>query len=264
MARLVTAVFLIALLVAALWFSQMVFVVVACAFVLLAWREFAWLAASAGATPLRGLGPPLAVACAAAFAVPRPGTPSLVLGISAIVIAAASLGAGRRNPGLAIRRAAATVGGCVWLGLLPGFHIGLRYRADGVEWLIFLYAAVAAGDIAAYYGGRLLGRRALAPSLSPKKTVEGTVCGLVASALAAGYVANYWIPDTGLSTAVGYGLVLGAVGQLGDLLESALKRAADTKDSSGVLPGHGGVLDRIDGMLFGGVALYALLTWVGH
>jgi phosphatidate cytidylyltransferase len=140
--------------------------------------------------------------------------------------------------------------------------VALRYREDGIVWLVFLYVAISSGDIFALYGGKLTGRRPLALSLSPKKTIEGTVFGLAASTTGALIVSHYWLPEVDLPTAGALGLFLGIVGQAGDLFESSLKRAARTKDSSSILPGHGGILDRIDGVLFGGAALYVALFFL--
>jgi phosphatidate cytidylyltransferase len=260
--RVLTAVFLIALLAASLYLQPAVFVAVLIVFLMLAWREYSTLAAEAGAAPLRGLGMLLGICCAVAFAVPRPGAPVIALGATAVITAMASLAAGRKHPGLAIRRTMATFGGCVWLGVLPGFQVALRYREDGVVWLVFLYVVISSGDIFALYGGRLTGHRPLAPSLSPKKTIEGTVFGLAASTIGALVVARYWLPEIDLLTAGVLGLALGIVGQAGDLFESSLKRMAETKDSSNILPGHGGILDRIDGVLFGGAALYIALYFL--
>ncbi|MFQ5743768.1 MAG: phosphatidate cytidylyltransferase [Acidobacteriota bacterium] len=138
--------------------------------------------------------------------------------------------------------------------------MALRNRPEGLRWLVLLFVAVSTGDIAAYYGGRLLGRHPLAPSLSPHKTLEGTGFGLAASMVAAGAVGYYQIPAASLPRILALGLLLGAVGQCGDLFESALKRAAGAKDSSTLLPGHGGILDRIDSLLFAGATLYAALA----
>lgn len=259
MLRIVTAIVLIALVAASLYLPPVVFVAVLMVFLALAWREFSGLAAEAGAAPLRGLGMLLALSCAAVFALPQPGAPAATLGAAAVISTLAGLAAGRRHPGLAVRRVAATFGGCVWLGLLPGFQVGLRYREDGVAWLLFLYVTVSAGDILAFYGGRLTGRHPLAPSLSPKKTVEGAVLGLVASTIGAAVTSYYWLPDVDLVSASLLGLLIGVVAQAGDLFESSLKRAAKTKDSSTLLPGHGGIMDRIDGLLFAGAALYVML-----
>jgi phosphatidate cytidylyltransferase len=257
MLRILTAIALLAILAGTLWLPPWVFIAVLGAFLLLGWNEYANLAAEAGAAPLRGLGAPLTVACAASFAAPQPGTPILALGLAAVLSAVLGLVAGNQHPGLAVRRAVATVGGVCWLGVLPGFYVALRYEPAGVPLIVLVFAAISSGDIAAFYGGKALGRHRLAPELSPKKTIEGTVCGLLASGAGAALVAHLWVPGSVWWRGLAVGLLLGAVGQAGDLFESALKRAAGAKDSSSILPGHGGILDRLDGLLFGGVVLYA-------
>lgn len=257
MIRILTAIVLLFILGGTLWGPPIAFVVVLAVFLAVAWNEYASLAAEAGATPLRGLGAPLAIACMASFAYPDPRTPVVIFAAACLLAALAGLAAGKRHPALAVRRVVATIGGLVWLGLLPGFYVALRYTEHGVALIALLFAAVAAGDIFAFYGGSLFGRHPLAPELSPKKTLEGTGFGLAASAIGAAVVCFYWLPETTWTTGLGVGLLLGVVGQAGDLFESSLKRAANTKDSSRLLPGHGGVLDRLDGLLFAGAALYA-------
>ena len=257
MIRILTAIVLLSILGGALWGPRLAFVLVLAVFLAVAWNEYATLAAEAGATPLRGLGAPLAIACAASFAHPDPRMPVVMFGATSLLAALAGLAAGKQHPGLAVRRVMATIGGLVWLGLLPGFCVALRYTERGVALIVLLFAAVACADIFAYYGGSLFGRHPLAPELSPKKTLEGTGFGLTASAIGAAVVCFYWLPETTWPTGLGVGLLLGVVAQAGDLFESSLKRAAGAKDSSRILPGHGGVLDRLDGLLFAGTALYA-------
>ena len=143
----------------------------------------------------------------------------------------------------------------------------LREESNGPSVVVFLFFVVWAGDIAALYFGRYLGRRKLAPAISPQKTWAGAVASLVASvAVAAGLLAaanglEKWnsvilsYPDE-----IWYWLVLGVIvnlaAQLGDLAESALKRSAGVKDSGGLLPGHGGMLDRIDALLLAAPVLW--------
>ena len=148
------------------------------------------------------------------------------------------------------------VAGPLYVGL--GLGLAVLYKVKGDLWpLIFVAACVWAGDTAAYYLGKALGKRPLHP-LSPKKTWEGTVGGLLVGALAAVVVAlagklyPWWL-------AFLIGLVVNALGQLGDLLESFLKRVAVVKDSGTIFPGHGGVLDRIDSLLLA-LPAYALLS----
>jgi phosphatidate cytidylyltransferase len=118
-----------------------------------------------------------------------------------------------------------------------------------------------AGDTAAYFAGRAFGRHPLAPHLSPKKTWEGSIAGLVAS-IAVGVAFRRWL-HAPTEILVGMAIVGNIAGQVGDLLESAYKRSAGVKDSGSMLPGHGGVLDRIDALIlaFPVVWYYWVLTF---
>lgn len=257
MTRILTAAALLALLAGTLWLPPYAFAAVLALFLFVAWGEYAGLAAEAGGAPIRGMGAPMAIACAVSFAAPDPRTPVVITALTLVAAAVLGVVAGARHPGLAIRRAAATVAGICWLGLLPGFYVALRYEDAGVALIVMVFAAVSSGDIAAYYGGKAVGKHPLAPGLSPKKTVEGAIFGLLASGAGAAVVAHYWLPGGTWPRGLAVGIALGVVGQVGDLFESSLKRAADAKDSSRLLPGHGGVLDRLDGLLFAGAVLYA-------
>jgi len=130
------------------------------------------------------------------------------------------------------------------------------------DMLVLLFLCVMAGDTFAYYIGRSFGRHPLAPALSPKKTWEGAIGALFGSTLAA-LAAHFWFfQGLPLHHALILGIVLGVAGILGDLAESVVKRATGVKDSSGLLPGHGGLLDRIDSLLFAGPVLYLYYDWL--
>lgn len=146
----------------------------------------------------------------------------------------------------------------LYLPLLLGHLVWLRGLPQGEWWVLWLLAVIFAGDTTAFYIGRTWGRRKLYPAVSPGKTWEGTVGGLAGS-LAAGALAGWWLlPGMPLLPLLPLALVLGLVGVLGDLCESMLKRQAQVKDASRLLPGHGGMLDRLDSILFAGpVVVYA-------
>jgi CDP-diglyceride synthetase len=168
---------------------------------------------------------------------------------------------GWSDPNQAFRSVSFALMAALWLGVLPAAMILLR-RAPAGEWtLTWLLGAVALGDAAAFYAGSALGRHKLAPSVSPNKTVEGAVAGLLASAGAGLLAAWALFPAASLPRMVLASVALGAAGQLGDLFESLLKRAAGVKDSGAWLPGHGGLLDRLDAILFAGLALLLLRSW---
>ena len=155
--------------------------------------------------------------------------------------------------------------GTFYVGALMGSIVALRMLGPepaGRYWVIFLLTVVFVGDAGAYYAGRSLGRHALAPRLSPKKTVEGLVGGIVASIATSVALVELWFPELETTIAIGLGLMLGLLGVLGDLFESFLKRSAGVKDTSALIPGHGGVLDRIDSVLFAGPGLLLCLLWL--
>jgi phosphatidate cytidylyltransferase len=146
--------------------------------------------------------------------------------------------------------------GTIYACMLPGFLLLLSPQSIWV-----LLATVWAGDTAAFYGGRLLGRHRLAPVVSPNKTVEGAIAGGLAS-IVAGTAVGYAVLGASVPALIGLCLLTGAAGQLGDLVESAMKRTAGIKDSSRRLPGHGGVLDRVDSLLFAAPVFGFCMTWI--
>jgi phosphatidate cytidylyltransferase len=169
--------------------------------------------------------------------------------------------AGWNQPARALRSCCLVVVGAIWLGILPGSALALRQAPAGELLMIWLVAAVVAGDAAAFYVGSAIGRHPLAPTVSPRKTVEGALAGLLAAA-ASGPAMAWWLePAPSRARLALTGLCLGGAGILGDLFESLVKRAAGVKDSGSWLPGHGGILDRIDAALFAAPALALLHGW---
>ena len=159
-----------------------------------------------------------------------------------------------------LRDGAMTMFGVLYLGLTLGTLSMTRLLPLG-EWLIFFLLLVTwASDTGAYLVGTLYGRHRLAPTISPKKTVEGLVGGLIA-AIIAGYAARWWfLPElSGLDCLI-LATLLTITGLWGDLTESAMKRSVGMKDSGGILPGHGGMLDRLDSLLFTAPVFYYYVT----
>jgi phosphatidate cytidylyltransferase len=156
-----------------------------------------------------------------------------------------------------VERAAHTLLSIMYVGWLLGFAILLHHTSplgDGL--VLFVVGVTWIGETAAYLVGSTMGRHKLAPVVSPRKTVEGALAQVVASMITGGLLAAWVLPACGLGLSVGAGALLGVVGQFGDLAESAIKRSAGTKDTGGLIPGHGGVLDRIDSLLFNFPAFY--------
>lgn len=158
-----------------------------------------------------------------------------------------------------------TVMTVIYLGLSAGSVVGLRVVSPdyvGRSWVFFVLLVITLGDTGALYAGRVFGKHRLAPNISPKKTVEGLVGGTVASVAAAVAFGTLVIPGLDAFRAVILGLVLGLLGVVGDLFESLLKRSVDIKDTSSLIPGHGGILDRIDSLLFAAPALLLYVRFI--
>lgn len=153
--------------------------------------------------------------------------------------------------------------GLLYLAFFLSHLVLIRRLATGRLWVLFLLAVVFAGDTASYYVGTFFGRHKLYPRVSPGKTIEGSVAGLVASAGAAYLMKMYFFPWLTMEQIIFLALSLGVAAQIGDLVESMFKRAAHVKDSGNLLPGHGGLLDRIDGVILAApVLFYELLFFV--
>jgi phosphatidate cytidylyltransferase len=140
--------------------------------------------------------------------------------------------------------------GLFYLPLLIGHLELLRQQPAGREWIFLTLLVIMGCDSFAYFVGSKFGRRKLYPAVSPNKSIEGGVGGLLGSVLAVWICKMTFLPAIGSFEAVAIGLLLGLVGQLGDLFESLLKRACGVKDSGRLIPGHGGILDRLDSLLF--------------
>jgi phosphatidate cytidylyltransferase len=140
--------------------------------------------------------------------------------------------------------------GVMYVPLLMSHFILIRQTASGILWIFFILIMAFCGDIAAYYIGRRLGRRKLLPEVSPGKTVEGTI-GLIAGSVAGALIfGQFFFPGVSIVHVMILGIVGSVTGQLGDLCESSIKRVAGVKDSGTLLPGHGGILDRLDCLMF--------------
>jgi phosphatidate cytidylyltransferase len=220
--------------------------------ILASW-EFFRMFQRVGVPVFRDAGIVLGALLTASFLAPE----RLALVATASVMAVLVLGLARPEPGPARWQAVAvTLLGLGWINALLGHAILLRALPEGLHWVLLLVWVTWIGETAAYTVGSLVGRHKLAPRISPGKTIEGALAQLVGSPLAALAAQGWLFPGLGTRDAVLVGLVLGVVGQLGDLAESALKRSVGTKDTGQLIPGHGGMLDRVDGLLFNAPALF--------
>ena len=168
---------------------------------------------------------------------------------------------GFRDPSSSLRDIAFTLLALFYIPGLLAFQVLLRH--NGPQWIIFLYGCVWISDSAAYYVGKSIGKRKLYREISPNKTVAGAMGSLIGGSLS-GWMLNMVLVRsmwTGESLVVG--AIIGAVTIIGDLVESMFKRDAGVKDSSSIVPGHGGILDKIDGVLFAGPVLYLVFEILG-
>jgi phosphatidate cytidylyltransferase len=232
------------------------------------WDDFCWLGYAMAAGILIGF-------CHPQFAAYK------ILAVTCVIVLLFALFSGR-PPKEAVESAIYTLFGVLYLGGLMGYLIAIRNldysttgkiltdipQSEGPHELMFLFVVIWINDIFAFIVGKLLGRHKLASTISPNKTVEGAIGGLLFGVLA-GIVYTKWMrPGTSLNpivlSVISLSLVIGIFSQLGDLCESQIKRAAGVKDSGWLFPGHGGVLDRIDSLLFGAPALYYYVSLVHH
>jgi phosphatidate cytidylyltransferase len=146
----------------------------------------------------------------------------------------------------------------VYLAIPLAALVQIRLLA-GPQAVFLVMLTIMVSDTAQYYTGRAFGRRPLAPRISPKKTVEGAIGGFVVATAMFAIVGAWWAPELGVGARIALGFALVALGIAGDLFESFLKRRAGVKDSSHLIPGHGGVLDRIDALLFAAPAYWVAL-----
>jgi len=162
---------------------------------------------------------------------------------------------------------ALAVAGGLYLGVCGACWIKLRQlEPDGLWWMLTILPSIILADTGAYFVGRAWGRHLLAPALSPGKTWEGYAGGVFTGGLLTGLLGVLWHRVAGAGTVSGFdglifGLIISIVAPLGDLVVSMLKREADVKDTSHIIPGHGGALDRIDSVLWTGVIGYYLVLW---
>jgi phosphatidate cytidylyltransferase len=183
-----------------------------------------------------------------------------VLAASLLLVALNVLASDRVGPPLLADTAAAMLAP-VYIGLPLGSLVGVHAIA-GREAVLLLIATVAVSDTAQFYTGKTFGRTPLAPMRSPKKTREGAVGGFIIAPAFLALAGSYWLPVYPWWWHASLGLGIVVAGIIGDLFESMLKRAADMKDSGALIPGHGGVLDRIDALLFAAPVFYFFLRTV--
>jgi phosphatidate cytidylyltransferase len=232
-------------------------------------REFYGLAAAKGAKPLVAAGIVLGFVVNLSFFVEWPMQPPLLVATMIAAVVLCSLWELFRNDGSPLLNLSATFLGLLYVSLLFGTLIGIRqlfvpgasYRRGGYL-VISVLVMIWICDSAAFHVGAPLGKHKLFPRVSPQKSWEGAIAGFV-GAVAAAIAAKYLVLTfLSLGSAIAIGAIVGTIGQLGDLVESLLKRDAGVKDSSTLIPGHGGALDRFDSILLVSPCVYLYLHYV--
>jgi len=263
--RVISGAVLLVCVITALWFLDPIFLVgIAVVVALLAFREYLGIAARAGVQVSMPAG--AAAVALACVAVAIPGMPveaalaGTTLGLSALALSRALTAKTEAEAGGALQAAAIGAFAPLYIGVPLGLLAATRWTL-GREAALLLILTVAVSDTCQYYSGRMFGRHLLAPVVSPNKTVEGAIGGFVGAALALAIIGNWWLPQMSVLARVVLGLAVAAVGIVGDLFESLLKRSVHMKDASSVIPGHGGVLDRIDALLFAAPVFYVFVRY---
>jgi phosphatidate cytidylyltransferase len=258
MVRILSGVALIAVFFGCIWFlPPLALLAIAEVVLVLGFVEYERLAAGLGANVPKAASAAGAAAVCAAVGLGLP----LELPLAAVLVGLGALIVGARRPGPGVLAdVAAAAFPALYLGLPLGCFVALLAFA-GREVVLLLLMTVVVSDSAQYFTGRAFGRHKLAPLVSPKKTIEGAVGGFVLAPIALAAAGHWWLPGRSVAWLLLVGMAVVALGIAGDLFESLLKRSAGVKDSSALIPGHGGVLDRVDAMLFAVPVFYVLLKY---
>jgi phosphatidate cytidylyltransferase len=259
MTRLLTAIVLLPAILAVVWFlppsGTLVLAMIAAELGMIEYRR---IAAALGAHVPRVTSVFVLAACLGVGTMTFPGDAILLLAL--VTFGSLAVFAGIPGAG-ALGNSAAAIFAVVYLGLPLG-AIAAIHTLGGRDALILLMLTIVVSDSAQYYTGRAFGRAPLAPAISPKKTREGALGGLVFGSAAMIAGARFVFPAAPPLATWGAAIAVVALGMIGDLFESLLKRSAGVKDSSALIPGHGGILDRIDSWLFAGPAYYVFTSYL--
>ena len=255
MKRILTAALLIPVVsYVALWAPQWVFLIVVSVVALLCHYEYAGIVAGHGIVPPG----PVGYAAGLCMLLVRRHEVLLLILLALLVL---TLAFRFKDLASGLPSAAAVVLGVLYI--FGAWRCAVLLREASPYWLFYALALSWVGDTAAYYAGSAAGRHKLAPRLSPGKSWEGAAASVAASLLFGIFYLGWLLPSVSILERVIISAAANVAGQVGDLSESAMKRGAGMKDSSGLLPGHGGWLDRVDSTLFAMPAVYLLLVLLG-
>ena len=259
MKRVITALILAPLFIALIWYgsfrifaSFIVMVSAICFF------EYAQMAAVKGIEVFRLQGLILVLILPLSFI----GSLEPVFAVTSLAVISIFVSA-LADPEKGVERLAYTMLGVFYIGICLAAPILIRDLADGHKLILLACCGVWGADIGAYYVGRAIGKNKLAPKISPGKTIEGAIGGVALSIASCFLFAQFFFQEADTATVIASGLIGGVVGPAGDLSESMLKRFFGVKDSGTILPGHGGLLDRIDALMFAMPVFYVFIELKG-
>lgn len=277
--RILSAVVLLPIVALIVWWGEPLVTITVILLAILALHELFNLFRGGGYAPRRSAGYLSVSLFIIAAALRSPRIPLDWTGFALVtsIIASLSVELPRRNREHELLNWSLTLSGATYVGWTLAHFVLLRaiehplvstaplhflHLRSGAAWIVVVLTITFVNDTGAYFTGRAFGKHRMAPYISPKKSWEGAGGGLVAATLAGALL----VPLLGLPIPIGVGAFLGAIGsiagQLGDLAESLIKRQVDIKDSGNIIPGHGGLLDRIDSLLFTAPVLYYMITLV--
>jgi len=258
--RILTAIIGLPLLIAIIWFGEPWFTLLIVTMALLGSLEFYRMASHSKIQPITYFGVAWVLLLVLSPHCPHAATTPFLI-TSAIVISLIWL-LFRSPREQAFNNWAWTIAGILYVGWMLSYWIDLRNLESGREWVFWAMLTTFASDTCAFFVGKAWGKHSLTPDISPGKTWEGAIGGLLAGIIAS------LILSTSFSLPINYwqmvllGCVISIFAQIGDLVESLLKRNTGAKDSGKLLPGHGGILDRIDSLIFTGVVVYYCIVFV--
>lgn len=206
--------------------------------------------------PLQGI----YLVCFACFSFLQEGGAASILGVASVFLWIIAL-FGEEDNEKGMQFAMRSTFGLIYVPLLLGTFVQLRALENGLAWVCLVFLITWSADTGAYFAGRFLGKNKLFPRVSPKKTIEGVVGGVVLSVIVSVWFMGKWLEDVNMIHAVILGIGLALFSVIGDLVESMIKRATGVKDSGNIMPGHGGIVDRLDSLLFTFPLTYCYVTW---
>ncbi len=270
--RIVTGLVFAAIVVVLIWLGGIPFVTAACIIAILAGIEFYRIVKNQGIQPLSWLGIVFSVLLIVNAYIqqynfsflPYPGDFTLPLLLTLMTLISLIWLLFRPNKDKAFINWGWTIAGILYTGWLLSYYIQIRQLENGMGWIFLVVSCTALCDVGAYAVGSNLGKHAMASSVSPGKTWEGSVGGLLTSILVAVILSIAFKLPLYYWQMVAAGLIIGVFAQVGDLVESLLKRNMHTKDSGSLLPGHGGMLDRIDSHLLVAPVAYYLIVLLNN